>query len=114
VAVEPAAQAAPADTRTGAGSVLVEHFREAMAGVPTPVTVATSMAGGLPHGTTVSAFATLSMAPPMVLVSLDRGSDLRERQAADLPPEAVRHPCRDVGRRMSRPDASPPARERAA
>jgi flavin reductase (DIM6/NTAB) family NADH-FMN oxidoreductase RutF len=55
---------------------LQSRFRDVMAGVPTPVSVITSMAGGLPHGTTVSAFASLSMDPPMVLVSLDRGSDL--------------------------------------
>jgi flavin reductase (DIM6/NTAB) family NADH-FMN oxidoreductase RutF len=55
---------------------LAGRFREVMAGVATPVSVVTSMADGLPHGTTVSAFASLSMAPPMVLVSLDRGSDL--------------------------------------
>ncbi|WP_254206016.1 flavin reductase family protein [Nocardia alni] len=47
-----------------------------MAAVCTPVSVVTAMADGLPHGTTVSAFASLSMDPPMVLVSLDRGSDL--------------------------------------
>lgn len=57
-------------------ATLADRFREVMAGVATPVSVVTSMAGGLPHGTTVSAFASLSMAPPMVLVSLDRGSDL--------------------------------------
>ena len=51
---------------------LRERFREVMAGVATPVSVVTGMAGGLPHGTTVSAFASLSMDPPMVLVSLDR------------------------------------------
>lgn len=51
-------------------------FREVMAGVVTPVSVVTSVADGLPHGTTVSAFASLSMDPPMVLVALDRGSDL--------------------------------------
>lgn len=33
-------------------------------------------ADGVPHGTTVSAFASLSMVPPMVLVALDRSSDL--------------------------------------
>jgi flavin reductase (DIM6/NTAB) family NADH-FMN oxidoreductase RutF len=55
---------------------LQTRFREVMAGVATPVSVVTGMAGGLPHGTTVSAFASLSMTPPMVLVSLDRGSDL--------------------------------------
>lgn len=55
---------------------LQTRFREVMAGVPTPVSVVTSMADGLPHGTTVSAFASLSMEPPMVLVSLDRRSEL--------------------------------------
>ncbi|WP_030599406.1 flavin reductase family protein [Streptomyces fulvoviolaceus] len=56
---------------------LVDEFREVMAGVCTPVSVVTALAAdGRPHGTTVSAFASLSMAPPMALVSLDRGSDL--------------------------------------
>lgn len=54
-------------------------FREVMAGVCTPVSVVTALADGLPHGTTVSAFASLSMSPPMVLVSLDRGSVLLAR-----------------------------------
>lgn len=56
------------------------RFRDVMAGVATPVSVVTAMSGaggdGVPHGTTVSAFASLSMNPPMVLVSLDRASDL--------------------------------------
>ena len=51
-------------------------FREVMAAVCTPVSVVTAIADGLPHGTTVSAFASLSMEPPMVLVSLDRSSEL--------------------------------------
>jgi flavin reductase (DIM6/NTAB) family NADH-FMN oxidoreductase RutF len=55
---------------------LQTSFREVMAGVATPVSVVTAMGDGLPHGTTVSAFASLSMEPPMVLVSLDRQSDL--------------------------------------
>ena len=53
-------------------------FREVMSAVCTPVSVVTAMADGLPHGTTVSAFASLSMDPPMVLVSLDRSSELLE------------------------------------
>ncbi|KID28709.1 conserved protein of DIM6/NTAB family [Prauserella sp. Am3] len=63
---------------------LAERFRDVMAGVCTPVSVVTAMdaAGGTsppgtrPHGTTVSAFASLSMEPPMVLAALDRRSDL--------------------------------------
>ncbi|MDV2476707.1 flavin reductase family protein [Rhodococcus zopfii] len=55
---------------------LATRFRDAMAAVCTPVAVVTAMDGARPHGTTVSAFASLSMSPPSVLVSLDRGSDL--------------------------------------
>lgn len=58
---------------------LAANFREVMAGVATPVSVITTLCDGLPHGTTVSAFASLSMEPPMVLVSLDRGSELLAR-----------------------------------
>src|SRR3954468_2305400 len=61
---------------TAASTPLQTIFREVMAGVCTPVAVVTAMSDGLPHGTTVSAFASLSMNPPMVLVSLDRGSEL--------------------------------------
>ncbi|HET6393143.1 MAG TPA: flavin reductase family protein [Blastococcus sp.] len=57
-------------------SDLPVRFREVMADVATPVAVVTSTGHGVPHGTTVSAFASLSMEPPMVLVSLDRRSDL--------------------------------------
>lgn len=53
-----------------------EEFTAALAGVCTPVSVVTSHHEGRPHGTTVSAFCSLSLEPPMVLVSLDRSSDL--------------------------------------
>lgn len=55
---------------------LQERFREVMAGVATPVAVVTALHDGVPHGTTVSAFASLSMEPPMVLIALDRRSHL--------------------------------------
>lgn len=51
-------------------------FRAVMGAVCTPVSVVTAMAGDRPHGTTVSAFASLSLDPPMVLVSLDKSSEL--------------------------------------
>ncbi|MFW0783926.1 flavin reductase family protein [Gordonia sp. CPCC 206044] len=55
---------------------LSTQFRDAMASVCTPVAVVTAMDGARPHGTTVSAFASLSMSPPSLLVSLDQGSEL--------------------------------------
>lgn len=67
-------------TRTSpSAEELRAHFREVMAGVATPVSVVTAISDGRPHGTTVSAFASLSMNPPMVLVALDRGSELLTR-----------------------------------
>jgi flavin reductase (DIM6/NTAB) family NADH-FMN oxidoreductase RutF len=51
-------------------------FRDAMAEVCSPVTVVTTVHEGQPHGTTVSAFASLSLDPPMVTVALDHSSDL--------------------------------------
>jgi flavin reductase (DIM6/NTAB) family NADH-FMN oxidoreductase RutF len=59
-----------------ASGVDAATFRAVMATVCTPVSVVTTMAGDRPHGSTVSAFASLSLTPPMVLVSLDLGSDL--------------------------------------
>ena len=53
-------------------------FKNVMAGVATPVSIVTTLFEDRPYGTTVSAFASLSMKPPMVLVSLDRGSETLE------------------------------------
>ena len=53
-----------------------EEFKAALAAVCTPVTVVTTACDGRPHGTTVSSFCSLSLDPPMVLVSLDKSSDL--------------------------------------
>src|SRR4051794_26966880 len=51
-------------------------FRQAMGQVAAAVAVVTVLDDGAPHGTTVSAFTSLSMEPPMLLVSLDRSSTL--------------------------------------
>lgn len=56
-----------------------QEFRDLMAGVCASVTVVTATAEGLPHGTTVSAFASLSLRPPMVTVALDRASGVLSR-----------------------------------
>lgn len=50
----------------------------AMARVCTPVSVVTTL-DPHPHGTTVSAFTSLSLDPELILVSLDRGSELLRR-----------------------------------
>lgn len=50
-----------------------------MAHTPSAVSVVTTIADGRPYGTTVSAFMSLSMAPPMLLVSLDNESTLLSR-----------------------------------
>ncbi|MFC7303882.1 flavin reductase family protein [Streptomyces monticola] len=56
-----------------------QDFRDLMAEVCAPVTVVTTTEDGSPHGATVSAFASLSLRPPMVSVALDRGSGLLAR-----------------------------------
>jgi flavin reductase (DIM6/NTAB) family NADH-FMN oxidoreductase RutF len=62
--------------RTNDPPVLPSVFKDVMANVCTPVSIVTALAGERPHGTTVSALAALSLNPPMVLVALDRQSDL--------------------------------------
>lgn len=61
---------------TGAPSDRQVAFRSAMSRVCTPVAVVTAVDRGRAHGTTVSAFCSLSMSPPMALISLDMDSDL--------------------------------------
>lgn len=53
-----------------------------MAHVPAPVTVITTTLGGMPTGTTVSAFASLSITPPMVVFALDNRGGMIERLRA--------------------------------
>jgi flavin reductase (DIM6/NTAB) family NADH-FMN oxidoreductase RutF len=73
---------------TGATEVLVAAFRATMRRVVGGVCVVTADVGGMPHGTTVSAFFSLSMRPPMMAVSLDNTSNLlagiRVGQAAGI------------------------------
>jgi flavin reductase (DIM6/NTAB) family NADH-FMN oxidoreductase RutF len=65
--------------------VASDVFRAVMGSVCTPVTVVTVLDGVRPHGTTVSAFASLSLDPPMVVVALDHSSDLLSHlQAGDV------------------------------
>src|SRR5438876_8181319 len=56
-------------------AVSLDQFRETFSSVPTPVSIVTALRDGVPHGTTVSSFCSLSAEPPLVLVALDRGSN---------------------------------------
>ncbi len=51
-------------------------FRDAMASLPSAVTVVTAFAGTRAHGTTVSAVASLSRNPPLIMVALADDSEL--------------------------------------
>jgi flavin reductase (DIM6/NTAB) family NADH-FMN oxidoreductase RutF len=64
--------------RDAAESTLVatDQFRSVMSQVPSAVSVVTCALDGQPYGATVSAFASLSMEPPMMLVALNRHSGL--------------------------------------
>ncbi len=62
-----------------AEEVLQQSFRAAMRVVAAPVSVVTLFAEGRPFGSTVSAFSSLSMSPPLMLVSLDVSSSLLAR-----------------------------------
>lgn len=70
-----------ADRRT-ADATLERDFRRAMRVVAAPVSVVTACADGVPVGTTVSAFDSLSMHPPLMTVALQRSSRLLPRLAA--------------------------------
>lgn len=57
--------------------VSLEAFAETFSQVPAAVSVVSTYSkDGRPHGTTVSAFSSLSVDPPLVMVALDRSSDL--------------------------------------
>lgn len=50
------------------------HYRNTVGNFPSGVTVVTTHSNGVDLGLTVSAFASLSLEPPMVMVSIDKQS----------------------------------------
>jgi flavin reductase ActVB len=59
-------------------SVDPESFKAALSQFPSGVTVVTAAAGGEVRGLTVSAFCSVSLAPPLVLVCVDVRSEANE------------------------------------
>lgn len=62
-----------------------QEFRLAMRNVAAPVSVVTTIVGGEPLGTTVSAFDSLSMAPPMMTIALQDSSFLLSHLTVGAP-----------------------------
>ncbi len=56
----------------------VESFKQALASWASGVTVITSRHAGKVHGMTVSAFCSVSLSPPLVMVCLDKASNTLE------------------------------------
>lgn len=52
-----------------------KEFRDVMSRLASGVTVVTTICDGVPHGLTVSAFSSVSLAPPRVLVCLGNETD---------------------------------------
>jgi flavin reductase (DIM6/NTAB) family NADH-FMN oxidoreductase RutF len=61
---------------TMAPGVSLQEFREAFSAMPAPVSVVTAIKDGRAHGTTISAFCSLSADPPLVMLGLECSSDL--------------------------------------
>lgn len=88
--------------------VSATEFRELMGSVCTPVTViSTCTPDGAAHGTTVSAFASLSLDPPMISVALDRGSILlgHARRAGRIGVNVLAHDQEPVATAFARSGA---------
>ncbi|MEV4036324.1 flavin reductase family protein [Streptomyces umbrinus] len=59
-----------------AHDILRDNFRQTMAQAAGSVAAVTALDGVRPHGTTVSAFLSLSMTPPLIAVALNSDSNL--------------------------------------
>lgn len=55
-----------------------EEFKSALAKFPSGITIVTVAGEGALHGMTASAFASVSLEPPLILVCLDKSSRTRE------------------------------------
>lgn len=89
--------------------VVKQAFRDAMAGVATPVSVVTTISTeNVPHGTTVSAFGSLSMEPPMLMLALDNQSNLlrKLRKSEQFGLNVLAHDQSSIAVRFAKKDGS--------
>jgi flavin reductase len=62
-------------------SINADEFREAMAQFASGVTVVTTVQGGIDHAMTASAFTSVSLDPPLVLVCVDKSTRFHQAVA---------------------------------
>ena len=75
-APEPPVTRPPAPPTDPGSSVTPDELRRVLGSFATGVTVVTSLHDGIPRGVTVSAFMSISLEPPLVLVALDQARSL--------------------------------------
>lgn len=88
------------------GISVAETLREIMSNCAASVTVVTCQAGGRDHGLTVSAFTSVSMQPPLVLVCIggEAGGGEMLRRAGGFTVNLLRLGAVPVARRFSSPE----------
>ncbi|MDZ7267040.1 MAG: flavin reductase family protein [candidate division KSB1 bacterium] len=95
--------------------MIAEHeFRQVMGRFATGVTIVTTRAGGIIHGLTANAFCSVSLAPPLVLVCVNKAAQSHDliRQGGCFAVSILAASQRAAARRFAREEL--PARERFA
>lgn len=59
--------------------IVPHEFRETLGRFASGVTIVTALHGGERRGMTASAFVSVSLTPPLILVSVDRGATMHQR-----------------------------------
>ena len=106
-AKSPASAAVPA-APPSASSLDPDSFRSVLGRFASGVTVVTAVdAGGRDHGMTVSAFCSVSLAPPLVLVCIDRDASMHEllHETSHFAVNILSSRQEALSRRFSHPEA---------
>jgi len=85
-------------------SITPEAFRDALRHVPAGVTIVTIKAGDAAHGLTVSAFASVSPEPPLILVCIDHrhhAHDLLQVEGASFAVNILREDQSELSNRFA-------------
>ncbi len=85
-------------------SITSEAFRDALRHFPSGVTIVTIQSGDEIHGLTVSAFASISPEPPMIMVIIDhrhKAYELLEQAGATFAVNILRHEQAELSNRFA-------------